>query len=379
MKPRTLSASALQSFACPARYNAEYILRAPDTSGSSATLGTACHSALEDFISKGWAQDGQPVTILIELFDHYYWQLFEDDDRLSEGYGMLQNWYERSKNMWADRTVLSTEKKQTFDLPTSQGIIPFTFIFDRMDQLPDGTVEVWDYKSNMQALTADDLRNNIQAQVYGLAARLMFPEAPAIWVKLDFLRHDSVGIRFTPEENKRTWDFLIATAEDILASDGTEEVINDKCRWCIRRHDCETLTQHIFAGGPLALNDLAQMALQRHRLHSAKKALEDMVSELDSALVDRMEDEGVTELQLPEVKIALTAGKRRHVKAQQVVGLAGERARPYVGLTLSAMDEMLSKEDFSADEMTAIRGCVEQRFNRVGIKITPVSALEEAD
>lgn len=381
MKPTTLSASALQSFYCPARFNAEYIVRAKEPSSPPAALGTCAHSALEDFISNGLHLKDAPVKTLVDLFEHYYWKTFNDDTMYADGVAMIMNWYSQNMPWDVEWTVVSTEKKQTFDIPSNEGKVPFTFILDRLDVKDDGRiVRVKDYKSNFVALTSGELRHNLQARCYAVAAAFMYPEAEEIWVVFDFLRHESIGVRFERHEIRATWEYLVATTNEILASDGTKEVVNDKCRWCIRRFECDELNKHIFVGGPMKTSDLGQLAMQRYRLHSAKKALEDMIADVDEALTDVMEDEGVTQLDTVEAEVLLHAGKRRVVNTQQVANAVGpELVIKYAKLGVGAMDEMLAHEKLTPEEMTAARGSVTQAFNRPSIKVKPKSALQEED
>jgi RecB family exonuclease len=375
MKPRTLSASALQSFVCPARFHAEYVERAPSASSSPAALGTSCHNALEDFVANGWAQSGEPEAVLLKLYDHHYHQIFTDDERYAEGIEMMKRWHERQD--WTGITVISTEKKQTFNLPTSQGVIPFTFIFDRLDMAEDGTVTVVDYKSNMVPFNVDELRGNLQARIYGMAVRILYPDAPAVWVKFDFLRHEPVAVKYTPAENRETWDFLKGQAELVLTSNGTEEVINDKCRWCIRRHTCDTLMAHVAAGGPQSITSLEDAAERRYRYYAAKKALEDMVAEMDEFITDQMEEEGITELSTPQYDISLGASRRREANGPIIHKVMGDRMEPYIKINVGDVDRMLVEQEASPEEIQLVRDSVQKKFGRVTVKVKPKSNPEE--
>jgi putative RecB family exonuclease len=377
MIPQSLSASAIATFShCPARYKAEWIERVPSEGGSAANLGTSCHNALEDFVASGQAQAGAPLDELDKLFEKHYWTLFHDDDRLTEGLAMMKGWHKRQD--WTGVTVLSTEKKQTVQLPTSVGSIPLNFIFDRLDQLEDGSIRVVDYKSNFIPMTFEDLRSLPQPQVYGMAARLMYPDAPEIWVQFDFLRHDPISVKVEREENRATWEYLKATAERIIASDGTEEQINKECVWCVRKHECATLERHIKGGGVLAqANNIDTAVSRRGALADAQKALKVMIEELDDIITMHMEHSGMTEFETPDCEVALSSSRRREVDGQIVAKLVGSDVyAKYADIKIGKLEELVKNENLSVDQATAVENQIQWRHNRVGIKVKPKGPID---
>lgn len=377
MKPKSLSASAIATFSsCEARYKAEWIDRVPSPSNSAASLGTALHGALEDFVSSGEAQSGAPVDVLLKHFENHYWQHFINADRLEEGQTILSGWFRRQN--WQGVTVLSTEKKQSIQIPTSIGQIEFNFIFDRLDQLDDGTIRVVDYKSNAIPMTYDDLRATPQPQVYGMAARILFPEAPQVWVEFDFLRHDPIGIKVTRKENRATWEFIKATAERIIASDGTQETVNSTCVWCPRKGECDALKRHIEGGGFLGpAMDLDVVAARRAELDNAQRAIKKLIEEYDSTLTGYMQAEGSTELETSDgTKITLSSSRRREVDPQIVARVVGpEIFAKYGDIKIGKLESLIKDESLSPDQATALQNAVHWRHNRPGVKVKPRGPL----
>lgn len=378
MIPKSLSASAVACFAsCPARYKAEWIEKVPSPSGSAALLGTTAHSALEDFVASGQAQDGAPVAVLKDLFDKHYWTNFTTDDRMFEGHEMMEKWHGRQD--WKGVEVISTERKEGFELPTSQGAVRFNFILDRLDKLEDGTIRVVDYKSNFISMTYDQLRSLIQPQVYGMGARLKFPKAPKIWVEFDFLRHQPIGVMVDKVDNRATWEYLKTMAEAILASDGTEERICAECQYCVRRHECDTLNKHIIGGGPLSImEDPGATAKRRMDLFNAQKAIKIMIGEIDEVLTAHLEHEGLAEFETSEVSVSLSSSRRRGVDSQMVAGLVGEDVyAKYATIGVTALEELLRKEDLSPDVIIATKDQIQWKFGKTGIKVKPKGPLDD--
>lgn len=378
MIPRSLSASAIATFnGCEARYKAEYIDRVPDIDGDAALLGTTCHSALEDFVSSGQAQAGEPLDVLEAHFTHHYWMNFATDERLAEGLGMMKRWHKRQD--WSDIEVISTEVKESVMIPTSIGEIPFNFIIDRLDRIVStGEIEVVDYKSNWVPMTFDDLRSSPQPQFYGMVVRLKHPDAPAIWVRFDFLRHDPIAVKVSLEDNRNAWEFLKMTAERIIASDGTAETINKDCVWCVRQHSCDSMTRNIAGGGVMALaGDIDAAAKRHHELTVAQKVIKKMLDDVDGIITSHMEHQGMTEFDTDEVHVELSAGRRRAVDGQIVAKIVGaDTYAKYADIGIGKLETLIKDEPLTPEQATAVESNIEWRFNRVGVKVKPLGPIE---
>ncbi len=75
---------------------------------------------------------------------------------------------------------------------------------DRIDRIPPSGVRIVDYKARTSDLTATELANDLQAQIYTVAASHRFPWARRIEFRIDFTRtHDSVSI--TRDRDEVRW------------------------------------------------------------------------------------------------------------------------------------------------------------------------------
>src|SRR6478609_6877074 len=122
-----------------ARWTAQYHNRVPGFQNQAANLGTTVHAALEHYVRAVYMEKSEQASLklLISLFEIYYSINFgaDRDESYAAGVKMLKDWFAR--NDLSDRTVLSVESKEFFDVPTSAGPIKFNFIIDRLDQLEE--------------------------------------------------------------------------------------------------------------------------------------------------------------------------------------------------------------------------------------------------
>lgn len=380
MKLKTLSATSAQVFElCEARWRAEKVEWADSPGSRAAGVGTVCHGALEHFVRAELHKEldvAKAERGLREFYERAYELQFADRTHFEEGWDLVLRWARRQ--VWIGKTVLSTESKENFKLPTSIGEIPVNFIWDRCDRLADGSIEIVDYKTNVVALTHEQLEHNVQARLYGLAAQLKFPTVDMIWVTFDYLRHQPVGIRFTKDQNAETWRYMRRLAERIIVSDGGTETLNDQCKWCVRRHACSKLKDHVNAGGILGITDPMVAADKRAELDSARQALEVMISELDKVILDHMDTLEEASFATDTTKVRLDISSRRQVDdrlASDVLG--GDLMAKYGGLTMASIDELLKPKstELTDEQKRELRGLIYPKLGNPRIKTEKVSAL----
>lgn len=378
MIPRSLSASSVQVWACPARWRDEVWKHSGMLSGSAATKGTVCHAALEWYVVSGLWKDihgsARNKTLLQKALVSEYAKLFGDDmQHLAECTEMVMRWYDRTT--FVDRTVLSAEVKSTFALKTSAGEIPFNYVWDRCDQLvtPDGSlqIEVVDYKTLIRPLRADALKDKIQARCYGLAAQIAHPTATRIWVTFDMLRYDPIGIVFTREENAATWRYLKKVAEEMIATpeDEAAEFLNPDCRWCIRKTHCAALRQHGAGGGVLALGSPQEAAQQRADLENARGGVEAAIRELDDYLLAYAEKAGEQTFPAGDLDVMVEVGKRRSIDLGRALKIVPpEVVARYGSLTMKGVDSLLKSDELTREQKTQLRGLIEMKYSEPRIK-----------
>jgi hypothetical protein len=374
VQPRTMSASGGLVFeGCAARFKAEYIDRTPDIQGSAAALGTVDHEVLETWITNGDHILASDFSLMSSYYDLSYYKHFSSPDRYAEGLDMLKKWYDRQD--WLGRKVLSTEVKETFDLPSpdKSSTVPFTYIWDRCDEWDDGTIEVVDYKTVALPIQPEDLKQKIQPRAYALAAQIKYPNATRILVTYDLLRYDRVGAYFSREENVATWHYLRGLYQRVLDSDGTEETLNTECRWCVRKPICTTLTDHAAGGGILGIDNPHEAAELRTKYDSARRALQSLIDDLDDLILTHCETEGITEFATPTTAVKISASSRRKVESERAAKVLGpELMQKYGKIGVTDVDFIIKNEDLSDDKKSALKQIMRKEFGKPYVKTSPL-------
>lgn len=365
MIPKSLSATAIANFeGCPARYVAESFHKVPSMSGDAAQVGTVIHAGLEEFVRETFIlgkPDGGPGSVIEACREPYRSAFGSDDQYWADVEWMAERWHARTAHLLAEREVLQVETKNAFALKTSVGDIPVNYIFDRIDRLPDGSIEVTDYKSIRARLAPADLEGKIQPRLYALAAQLEHPEAEAVWVNFDLLRHDPIGFKFTRDQNRDTFHHLKKVAEDIIATDeqNPPETINPDCRWCLKKLTCSALQENVLAGTSLAISDPLEAAKLRVRLDQQAKALALAVDELDSIILGSAKAEDVTEFEDDEVYVSIGGRRTRSIDPKRVAEIVpAEVMAKYSGLTVTNFDKMLKDDDLDPQQKSLLGGLV---------------------
>lgn len=355
--------------------------RPPQLVGQAADLGNVIHGTLEVFVKETIISSVTKATgfdRLIEIYDEQYYKHFTNNKHHAVGKKMLDTWYRRTD--FTDRQVLSIESKRRFPLKWNGSAIPFVYIMDRMDRNPNQEIEVVDYKTSTQPMSADTLEHDLQARAYGVAAQVLYPDERRIWVTFDFLRYEPVSVAFTKEENRATARYLRAMYGRILESDGSQEQLNSECRFCIRRSECSTLQRHIKAGGPLKLSNPQEAADQRYELESAKGAIGAMLEDIDAYLLGYCEEQDTLTFHTDEVNVRVTAQKRRHVNAEMVRRVVGaDLANKYGNMNVGALEELMKDPTLTSEQKAELKGAVATKFSEPSIKTTKRSAFEEED
>jgi hypothetical protein len=387
MIPKSLSASAVQvAESCMSRYHAENILRAERPPNRAASLGTVVHTALEWYVRAVYIDKTKPPSLdtLLNLFKMHFAVEFEtfdtDSEEYKDGVDMLQRWYGRTTRTLEEREVISCEVKTNFNIPTSAGDIPFNYIWDRFDKLPgDEEYEVVDYKSVRFAFGPEELKNKIQARCYSLAARIQRPTAKRIWVRFDLLRHDSVAVVFTRDQDIATWEYLKSTAERIIATSDTEltETLNAECKWCVRKVACATLQSHIGGGGVLGVG--TELFDQRAEVDYKLKALAQLARELDEIILRQAEDEDTTEFETPNNRITIGWSQRRTVDPERVLLVVGpELFNKYDGplMNYTTFNRLLKDRAVTADMKERLKGLVYSRRGEPTVRVAPRNPID---
>jgi len=166
-----LSYSQIETFqTCPMHYKLRYIYSLPTPPSASQSFGTAMHATLKEFF-EAVSKKEKPTDKLIYQLLNKNW--------ISEGYKTKSHereFMQKGKDYLVgflknnfDAKNLPIAMEQKFTLPLGDGL-KIGGTVDRIDKLPDDSIEIIDYKTGATIPTQREVDKNLQLSFYALAA-----------------------------------------------------------------------------------------------------------------------------------------------------------------------------------------------------------------
>ena len=234
-----LSYTAISTYLqCPLKYYYRYVEKRPSPPTPALSFGKSVHEALR------WLYDvpaAEPHS-RSELLD------FLDECWLKEGYTSSE---ERLRYFLHARSVLDLYYRnnivegEPFRMPVALehkffldlGFCELTGVIDRMDQLPDGTFEILDYKTNRRLPPAKRLYADLQLPIYTAAAQKVWEVevSTATFYYLVINHKHSVHI------GAHRLEEALSEVERVASAIGNEDFgpcRNNLCPWCEFVSDC---------------------------------------------------------------------------------------------------------------------------------------------
>lgn len=391
MEPKSLSATSLHvAELCLSRWEAEHYHRGRTVSGDAATLGSTVHGALENFVKACYLEKAKEPSLKL-LIDFYKMSFIEwfgsidaDSTEYNDGLEMLMKWFNRTS--FEGVRVISCEQKDHFELPTSIGNIPFNYIWDRFDQIGEREFRVVDYKSSKWNINSDDLKKKIQPRAYGLAAaiQLRAQNIPydQIWVQFDMLRHNTVGIVFTRQDNLVTWNRFIETAERIIATpeDEAPETLNSECLFCVKKISCDAVKRNIMVGGIHTLGSAEEAVDLRAQLDWQKKAVTAALKELDTFILTDAKEKDATEFESADNRMKIGVKKTRKIDPEMAEKAIGEdvfRRHGGKSITIGEVDKLLKGKEITPEQKSDLRSLIYYESSEPSVKSESKSSIDE--
>jgi len=252
-KDKYLSASRIKTYeTCSWIYWAKYHLHIPDTSNDGARRGTICHLILElllkdrhkkhyDSIKEASSIQAAPCVdrVLIKYLKKH--DMFND-----ENYNMcdemlvvaLNNDYfgQDTDIFGADGYIEKPE--QEFEIQSRKPKYKMRGFIDKAIQYKEkGVVRIVDYKSSKQKFRGEELHSNVQAMMYSLAAKKLWPKLKPVveFLFLRFPRQPLQRLEFNKDQLSgfETWlEQLFNIINNFTEKDAKENYAADnKSRW----------------------------------------------------------------------------------------------------------------------------------------------------
>lgn len=238
-----LSYSQIETFkTCPLHYKLRYIYKVPTPQTASQSFGTVMHAVLKDFYLK--VQGGEKPTdkLILNLLNNLW---------IKEGYA---NKVQEKKFLEKGKDYLRGFLKEEFNPRVKTIALELPFVvplgnnlkvggkIDRVDELPDSSIEIIDYKTGATIPSQKEVDKNLQLSFYALAATKI-PTEPLgkkpekIKLSLYYLdSQEKITTERTKEELEKAVEEIFKVRDEIVKSDfkcSSHMFCQNKCKYSL--------------------------------------------------------------------------------------------------------------------------------------------------
>lgn len=224
---------------CPRQYKFKYVFKIPTPAKSYFSFGKVIHKTLEKFHKKfkftdiSIASSEDILNLYKESWNREgYENQTQELEHLQYGEKMLIDYLEIEKENTSNIKELEMKFYVKVDDLVIHGII------DRIDELPEGGLEIIDYKTSRSFLSEKELKKDLQLPIYALATQQLYniyPEKLSIY----WLRHGKkTSVFFDEVELEDVKQSIKKIAMDIK-SGKFEPNPSWNCEWCDYKCLCE--------------------------------------------------------------------------------------------------------------------------------------------
>ncbi|HUS49157.1 MAG TPA: PD-(D/E)XK nuclease family protein [Candidatus Paceibacterota bacterium] len=245
-----ISYSSLENFKqCPLKYKLSNIDKIKEPKSKEAIFGTYIHKVLKWFYQKD--PNFPTLDVLLKYYRDYWpqktegfeWKDSEEEKSyFKEGIRILEEFY--NKNIPHKTSILDLETRfevvldEHPDKPNGKHIL--TGVIDRIDKLPDGTLEIIDYKTGKRMPSQKALDKNNQLSLYAIGLKSRWPRIKMEDLKLSlyFLKfNEKINTKRTDKDLEEAKNKIIDLIHKIEKSD-FEPHSSFLCGWCGYRNIC---------------------------------------------------------------------------------------------------------------------------------------------
>lgn len=234
-----ISYSQIQTFrTCPLHYKLKYILNLPSPPSPALSYGISVHSVLRDFFLLLKDKQDVKVDTIQELLKNNW-----------VNQGFTSKTHEQQTYQQAE-IMLEKFAKETLQQPPDTLAVEMPFNFwldklkvggriDRIDTLPDGRIEIIDYKTGKNVPTEKKVREDLQLSFYALAATeikdsLLNKTPDDILLTLYYLEEDKkISTTRTKEDLEKAKAEILSIVQEIQTSNFTcsHSILCKKCEY----------------------------------------------------------------------------------------------------------------------------------------------------
>ncbi len=232
-----LSYSKVSTFLdCGFKFKLRYIHKLPQKPRSHLRLGSVLHSVLGKFYID--TESGLPsLDYLLSLYEEAWPSPAENHhSQYDLGRKILEEYYRSNMDGWHPPLWVES----AFNVPLGRHII--VGVFDRVDRLEDGRIEIIDYKAQKALPTQDDVDEDLQLKVYALAFRQITGNIPDLLSVYHLRSNRKWTTGSSWEEVDATKSKILDVASRITHGRHFKPRANQGCRWCDYRVYCPLKT-----------------------------------------------------------------------------------------------------------------------------------------
>jgi RecB family exonuclease len=241
VKARSYSPSRLQVYqTCARKYYYQYVIRVPTKRQAAASVGISLHGALEEVRQAGGVAttglDGA-IALLMQRWESEGFATPEEEAAAkARAEEMLAGYLQRFGDGPGKPVLIEQKLEATFDG------VPFLGIVDRVDRLPDGSLELIDYKSGREKPITDAVRQQLAVYRYLIAQQL--GEVPAHVAVHHLATSTRVAVELAPDEWDARLDTAARSARAIERDEEYNAHVGPACRYCDYTSRCLPYKRH---------------------------------------------------------------------------------------------------------------------------------------
>jgi DNA helicase-2/ATP-dependent DNA helicase PcrA len=242
-----LSYSQIETFrTCPLHYKLSYIFKVPTPPSASLSFGSSLHAVMKEFYER--VKQGVKPTekAIIEILNEKwikegYTSKAHEEKFLEKGKLYLSGYLKEEFDL--KRIPQLMEQRFTLPLPFREKEKPLKVggVMDRVDVLPDGSLEIVDYKTGATIPSQSEVDKNLQLTFYALAASTIqeepFKKLPeSINLSLYFFdNQERLTTKRTKEELQKAVDEIYGVRREIEGSDFkcSGNMLCEKCEFSL--------------------------------------------------------------------------------------------------------------------------------------------------
>lgn len=234
----TLSPSKFVTYlACPVMYRWSFVDprgRWYRTAKPYFSFGATLHKVLQRFHEQGGVLDVPKERLLADYEENWIEAGYDSPEeaarRLEMGRELLIAYYDKQAAAPTPAKPVYVERMLRFDM----GPFLLQGRVDRVDEHPDGALEVVDYKSGRDTVTVEDVRNDLAMCAYQLLLRRLHP-GRGVRATIHALRaNQSATVALSDEELEQFEEDLRLLGEEILETNfsALKPVFKPLCEGC---------------------------------------------------------------------------------------------------------------------------------------------------